>query len=81
MKYAIRIANAPFPVWVEAIYPELVGKIRSLTGLGVSYFYTASPRHATLYNTMEVVMELKTMKDPTEVITEDELQVYVIMDE
>ena len=42
MKYAIRIANAPFPVWIEAIYPDQLGKPgpKDKYGLGASHFYT-----------------------------------------
>jgi len=76
MKYAIRIANAPFPVWVEAIYPEGL-----IAGLGFRHFYTDFPRRATLYSAVEVAIESQIVKDPIEIITEDELQVYIIMGE
>lgn len=81
MKYAIRIADAPLPVWVEAIYPDQLQNmgLREKTGLGVSYFYTDSPRRATLYTAVQAAMESETVEDPTEIITENELQVYIIM--
>lgn len=67
MKFALRVTNAPLPnpIWIEDYRNP---------------FKVDSPRRATLFTLIQAIHLIETYSDPLELVNENELSVYLLME-